>query len=242
MRIQILVIALLLLIPTTAMANIKVEPGTMDLTLIAGANETRSLDITWEGDGVTLGFITTEISPDGEGVEISYSRNPVILYSGVTETVNMTIETAVCLAPDNYVIETKVFTNVEEYYEEINEIIEECDEDVEEIVEEIENLTEEFNETKERLNLTEELNQELARIIDDILELLEDIKQKIKEGEEKEVIVEKEIHIFPFLPSLLLGILISIGMALLIFLISRKNKAGGTKGEKKKGSNGPNNK
>ncbi len=114
----LIVAVFLLLFSGVASAQIEISPSTIDLgNLISGDTVIRQINITWRGETAVVGFIGTEILPDGDGIAVTYSENPVILYPDITKTLDMTINTSINLMSNNYTIETVVLTEVEEIIE-----------------------------------------------------------------------------------------------------------------------------
>jgi len=97
-----------------ASANIEISPPAINLNLVGGGVATEPITITWRGEAPVVGFIETNIDPDGEGINVTYSENPIILIPNIPKTVDMTIKVAVNIMPDNYIINTVVLTDIEE--------------------------------------------------------------------------------------------------------------------------------
>jgi len=110
----LIVAVAILIFSGLASAQIEVSPSTIELDLIGGDTVTKQVVITWTGEATVVGFIETEITPDGEGITVTYSENPVILYPNTPKTIDMIINVAINIVPDNYTIDTVVLTEIEE--------------------------------------------------------------------------------------------------------------------------------
>ena len=96
-------------------AHIEISSSTpMDLDLVGGDTVTNQITITWRGEAPVVGFIETNITPDAEGITVTYSENPVILIPNTPKTVDMIINVAINIMPDNYIITTIILTEIEE--------------------------------------------------------------------------------------------------------------------------------
>lgn len=182
-------IGIILLFSGIAQAgNIIVEPTEYNVDLIGGDTITRPIIITWMGETAVVGFIETSIAPDGEGIDITYSEDPVVLYPSIPNTINMTIATAINLVPGDYVITTLVFTEVEEVIEyrsrgggtttiyettEVENITR-----INMLLDIIQQLKDRLNETKG--NCTEQILL-LTGIIDALDEMIENLQQEPEE-------------------------------------------------------------
>ncbi|GAH70991.1 unnamed protein product, partial [marine sediment metagenome] len=112
------VVALFSIVFTSmASAEIIVSPETIHVYLTGGDTVTEQITITWKGEAAVVAFIETEITPDDEGIDITYSEDPVVLYPGTPNTIDMTISTVINIAPGNYTITTLIFTEVEKWIE-----------------------------------------------------------------------------------------------------------------------------
>ena len=116
-RFVIFAVVLLLFSGVAQAGNIIVEPTEYNVDLIGGDTIIRPITITWTGETTVVGFIETDIAPDGKGIDVTYSEDPVVLYPGIPNTINMTIATAINLVPGDYVITTLVFTEIEKVIE-----------------------------------------------------------------------------------------------------------------------------
>ena len=181
--------------------NIIVAPTEYNVDLIGGDTITRSITITWTGETAVVGFIETDIAPDGEGIDITYSEDPIVLYPNIPNTINMTIATAINLAPIIYTITTLVFTEVEEVIEyrsrgggttTIYETIEiENITNINRLLDIIRQLKDELNATKD--NCTEQILLLTGIIIDTldaIVDSIEDMQQEPEEAKEDKWLLE----------------------------------------------------
>ena len=186
--------------------DIVVDPPDYNVDLIGGDTIIRPITITWTGEAAVVGFIETGIIPDGEGIDIVYSEDPIILYPGVPNTIDMTIATAINLVPGDYVITTLVFTEIEKVIEYrssgggggttyIYETIE-----IENITQ-INILLDIIQQLNDKLNATNENNSEQIALLTSIIDTLNNAvvfleDQLQQEPEEKE---DKCLLFFVFL-------------------------------------------
>ena len=117
MRLVIFTVALLLFSGIVQAGTVIVEPTEYSVDIIGGNTVKRPITITWTGETAIIGFIETDITPDGKGIGVTYSEDPVILYPGIPNTINMTLTTAINIVPGDYVITTLVFTEIEKVIE-----------------------------------------------------------------------------------------------------------------------------
>jgi hypothetical protein len=104
----------LLLSNIISASSIIVDPDAIVIDQFGGETVTEQITFTWTGETAVVGFIETEILPDGEGVTVTYSENPVILIPDVPKVIDMTIAVALNIMPGNYTIDTVVLTEIEE--------------------------------------------------------------------------------------------------------------------------------
>lgn len=173
-------------------AGITVAPDTIELDLIGGDTITLPFNITWDGKTAVVGFIETTITPDGEGINISYSEGTIIiLFPNEKKPVDMTISAAINLAPGNYTITTNIYTDVEEYVRTVYNTITEYITVVENQTIYVENETQ-INELKERIgdllqnvNLTDEEKRILQIAVDDLNDKIDKMNQELKESKKR---------------------------------------------------------
>ncbi len=190
-----------------ASAQIEVSPPTIELDLIGGDTVTEQIIITWKGEAAVVGFIETDITPDGEGINVTYSENPVILYPGIPKTLDMTINISINIMPGNYTIEMVALTEIDEIikYETIYKTIY--------AFIDVENLTK-INELMKTIQqLQEEINQttdytDLLPLITALLDTFGDLVTAIEDALGEEPEPEKEEY--DFLAIILFFILITI--------------------------------
>ena len=140
-----------LLLPTAA-ADFTISPEAITLELIAGDTTTVPINITWSQKQAVV-YIDTIISPDPEGINVTYTNNPIVIDKGETIQLFMTITTDPRLIPDQYTIETKLYTTISEsvnHKKTYND-----DTENEALIEIINNLQEELRECQ---NNTEDCN------------------------------------------------------------------------------------
>lgn len=103
-----LVVSLFLILLFASFAyssSITMTPGSFTLELTGGSNITRNITVRWNGNNNVLCYIDTEIKPDGDGLNVSYSENnPFMLPANSDYTVSVTIKSAINIIPDVYTI------------------------------------------------------------------------------------------------------------------------------------------
>lgn len=176
-------------------AHIEVSPPTIDLDLVGSDTATEPITITWSGEAPVVGFIETNIEPDGEGINVTYSENPVILIPNIPKTVDMIVKVAPNIMPDNYTITTVVFTEIEKVIEyrsggttiiyRDKEIFVENLTRINELLLIIQRLQDQLNQT---VNCTEYLPliDMLQDTIDELLAIIEDASKEEPEPEKLE--------------------------------------------------------
>lgn len=207
-KMSYLMIVILLLLGGTASADIEISQSSIELNLVGGDTVTEGIIITWTGETVIVGFIETDIIPDEEGINVAYSENPVILYPNVPRVVNMTIATAINIVPDNYVIITQVFTDIEKVIEyrdggtrivyktvKVEDVIR-----INELLETIQQLRDEISMVEgnctEQVELLADIIASLDVIIDDLKEELEHEYEPDETEEENNLLIVLLLIIF----------------------------------------------
>jgi len=201
---------------SVASAEITVSPETMQLYLTGGDVVTEQITITWKGETATVAFIETEITPDGKGINVTYSEDPVVLYPGAPKTIDITIATAINIAPGNYTITTLIFTEVEKW-------IEYRGGDTTTIYEtvEIENLTrintllDSIRQLRDELNMTKGNYTEQIALLNGIIDTLDDLVESLEEQLEGEP-ADEDKWFAPFL-----ALLIIVIVAIVIVMIHK---------------------
>lgn len=213
---------MLLLFSGVASADIEINPSTIDLNLIGGDTVTKQITITWKGEVAVVGFIETTITPDGEGINVTYSEDPVILYPNTPNTIDMTIATAINIIPSKYVITTQVFTEIEKVIEyrdrrgttTIYKTIE------------IENITyinillENIQQLKDEINVTNDNCTEKTQSLNDIINILDDmidyLNYQLQQEPEPEDMIKEDKSIFiVFLILIWVVLILVIALAIL---------------------------
>ena len=103
-------ICLLICLVSTYTISAEVEPTNELVRLIAGDSCTRNITVTNTFNKAVNVQITTTISPDGEGINITYKPMTIFhLSKWETTTIEMLINTSFSLMPQTYIIETTFF-------------------------------------------------------------------------------------------------------------------------------------
>ena len=224
-KIGLLIIFILIFLSITASAQkIEVNPSSMTIDLVGGQTVTKQITVVWHGEAPVVGFIHTEIEPDGEGFNVTYSENPVILYPDKPKTLDMKISTSIDIMPLNYTITTVINVSIEEVikYREKKKIVEiENTTRINELLNIIHTLRNKLNQTTNQSEYLPLLNA-LQDSIDEFLNLTK------KEGEK-----ETFTHLYdltPFVILTIINIVIWVVVCIYIFRLFRLLKSS----EKKK--------
>jgi len=89
--------------------DITVTPSTISLDLIAGCSVQVNITINLTGNYYASCELTTNIEPDGEGINVSYSKNNFTMSPNSENKIIMYINTSLLLMPGVYNITTGVF-------------------------------------------------------------------------------------------------------------------------------------
>lgn len=102
-----LMLFVVLLLPAVSGADITFTPGDLTLDLVGGDTVYREIVVQNNNNYKYQVNITTLFTPDGEGINVSYSTgSSFVLKSQQTITINMTIKTSMLLLPQSYIITT----------------------------------------------------------------------------------------------------------------------------------------
>lgn len=83
------------------------DPPIFIVNLTGGDTDMKSIIVKWTGENAVLCNISTDITPDDVGIDVTYSEpSPFDLPSKVDYTVNMTIKAAINIMPGIYTITT----------------------------------------------------------------------------------------------------------------------------------------
>lgn len=95
-------------------AELEISPATVEIDLIGGDSVQINISINWSGSHSASCELTTNITPDGEGINITYSKNNFTMAPGSENKIIMYINTSMALMPGIYIITTNVFAETEE--------------------------------------------------------------------------------------------------------------------------------
>jgi hypothetical protein len=101
-----IVLFLILTFSFSSNAEIIVSPPVI-LNLVGGDSITENITVKWTGNKEIFCEISSNVLPDGEGINITYSQNNITLQPNVEYTIQMTINTSMLLAPNQYIIKTE---------------------------------------------------------------------------------------------------------------------------------------
>ena len=95
-------------------AELEISPATVEIDLVGGDSVQVNISINWSGSHSASCELTTNITPDGEGINITYSKNNFTMAPGSENKIIMYVNTSMALMPGIYIITTNVFTETEE--------------------------------------------------------------------------------------------------------------------------------
>jgi len=115
MRKIIVVVALAIFLMTFSVSatELEVYPETVEIDLIGGDSVEVNVTISWSGRYSASCELTTHIEPDGEGINITYSRNNFTIEPSSENDIVMFINTSLSLVPGTYIITTNVDVEME---------------------------------------------------------------------------------------------------------------------------------
>ena len=110
MRKVIITICVLLFLLCLSVVGAGVEAVSTSIELTSGCSYTKNITVDNTLNKDLKVHISTEISPDGEGITITYHpTSPFVLKKKSNITIEMTIETSILLMPQQYIIETSFY-------------------------------------------------------------------------------------------------------------------------------------
>ena len=93
-------------------SSLIITPLTLDISLVGGQTIDRGITIKNDGTADVTVSINTSVSPDSEGITITYSTTSLfVVKAKTTQQINMKINTSLYLAPGTYVITTNFYTD-----------------------------------------------------------------------------------------------------------------------------------
>ena len=112
----IVVVALAIFLTTFSVSatELEVYPETVEIDLIGGDFVQVNITISWSGRYSASCELTTHIEPDGEGINVTYSKNNFTMEPSSKNNIVMSINTSISLAPGTYIITTNVNVGMEE--------------------------------------------------------------------------------------------------------------------------------
>jgi len=114
-KIVIFVMLFMCLINPLVLANdVEISTVTKEIDLIGGDSVKVNLSINATNNYITNCKLSTYIEPDGEGINVSYSKNNFSMNSNSRHIIIMYINTSILLVPRTYVITTNIMTEREE--------------------------------------------------------------------------------------------------------------------------------
>lgn len=103
-----ILILTLLLLASTAQANFTIQNPTITIDLVAGSSITRNITFRYTGRSTQPLAVETTITPDGDGIEVTYSDIPTTVSPNTDYTIKMKIVSSFYLKPGEYIITTKL--------------------------------------------------------------------------------------------------------------------------------------
>lgn len=111
--IAVVLISFLMTIPVSA-TELEIYPETVEIYLIGGDCVQVNITIGWSGSYSASCELTTYIEPDGEGINVTYSRNNFTMEPSSDNDIIMFINASIALAPGTYIITTNVNVETQE--------------------------------------------------------------------------------------------------------------------------------
>jgi len=114
-KIIVFVILAIFLMPVSVLAaDLEISPQTVELDLVGGDSVQVNITINWSGSYTASCELTTNIEPDGEGINVTYSRNNFTMATNSENKIIMYINASLALMPGTYIITTNVDVEMEE--------------------------------------------------------------------------------------------------------------------------------
>lgn len=96
-----------LLSTSISIANLEIKPETVEVYLIGGDSIQINITVCWLDDCPVICKLTTYFEPDGEGINVTYSKNNFIMIPYLENNIVMYINTSLLLMPNIYNITTR---------------------------------------------------------------------------------------------------------------------------------------
>jgi hypothetical protein len=112
--IGIVILAIFLMTFSVSATELEVYPETVEIDLIGGDSVQVNMTISWSGSYSASCELTTCIEPDGEGINVTYSRNNFTMEPNSENDIIVFINTSISLVPGIYNITTNVNAEMEE--------------------------------------------------------------------------------------------------------------------------------
>jgi len=190
MRVKYLIIIVLafVLVPISSEAKLAVHPERIFLNLYGGEHVTKYLVVAHTESVPLAVIIKTKIYPDGEGINVTYSKQNFVLFPNQPEIIQMNIDVAKNIKPGKYVIKTQFNTSALQKIV-VNQTnatyagIENVTAAIEQIIKELENHT------------TVNASHNMTQIIQQLKQLKEQIKKisnaSIREQNTANIMIQK---------------------------------------------------
>jgi len=111
--IVVIALAIFLMTISVSASELEIYPETIEIDLVGGNSVQVNITINWSGSYSASCELTTYIEPDGEGINVAYSKNNFTMVSNSENRIIMYISTSIALIPETYIITTIVDVKME---------------------------------------------------------------------------------------------------------------------------------
>jgi len=111
--IVVVVLAIFLMTIPVSATELEIYPETVEIDLVGGDFVQVNITVSWSGSYPANCELTTYIEPDGEGINITYSRNNFTMEPSSDNNIMMFINASLALMPGTYIITTDVNVEME---------------------------------------------------------------------------------------------------------------------------------
>ena len=112
--IVVVVLAIFLMTIPVSATELEIYPETVEIDLVGGDFVQVNITVSWSGSYPANCELTTYIEPDGEGINITYSRNNFTMEPSSDNNIMMFINASLALMPGTYIITTDVNVEMQE--------------------------------------------------------------------------------------------------------------------------------
>ena len=112
--IMVVALATFLMTISVSATELEISPETIEIDLVGGNCVQVNITVNWTGSHSASCELATYIEPDGEGINITYSKNNFTMTSNSENKIIMYINTSMLLMPGTYIITTNISVETEE--------------------------------------------------------------------------------------------------------------------------------